>query len=189
MPIRTSCIRWALPTNNLTATGLLSRIVAVGRHKGLDQPHSTHFFLDEATQATEPASLIPMSVVVDPEPGSRKVELALVGLPRQPSPTIYSTAAAQAGLYRSWMERLLQRPIHSGVRPPALGVSSSAAAESDMLGPSLGQMDDWLTYSLIRDVQEQQTVFLDPQLSRPSCMPPQASNMILLTFFVLLTES
>ena len=29
-----------------------------------------------------------------------------------------------------------------------------------MLGPSLGQMDDWLTYSLIRDVQEQLAIFL-----------------------------
>jgi hypothetical protein len=117
--------------------------------EGTDQPHFTHFFMDEAAQATEPESLIPLSVVVDPEPGSVKVEIALCGDPRQLSPATYSSEAAAAGLEQSWMERLLRRPFM------CLG-----GGEQHMLGPELINMDDWLRFSLERDGQEQLSIFL-----------------------------
>jgi superfamily I DNA and/or RNA helicase len=46
-------------------------------------PYFSHLFVDEAAQATEPEILIPMSCVVDPYPGAKKVEIALIGDPRQ----------------------------------------------------------------------------------------------------------
>jgi len=117
--------------------------------KGTHECHFTHLFLDEAAQATEPECLIPLSVVVDPEPGSRKVEIALVGDPRQLSPNVHSTTASQAGLSRSWMERLLQRPVK------CLG-----GGHDHMLGPELVSMEEWVKYSLQGPGHEQLSVFL-----------------------------
>lgn len=94
--------------------------------EGVLVPHFTHLFIDEASQATEPETLIPLSVVVDHEPNMIKAEIALVGDPRQLSPTVYSQVASDAGLERSYMERLLQRPMHylSGGWPFMLGPES-----------------------------------------------------------------
>ena len=86
-------------------------------------PHFTHLFIDEAAQATEPETLIPFSVVLDNKENSRKTEIALSGDPRQLSPRVYSKEASEAGLGRSFMERLLQRPVHclGGGYPHLLG--------------------------------------------------------------------
>ena len=112
-------------------------------------PHFTHLFIDEAAQATEPETLIPLSVVVDPVSGSRKVEICLVGDPRQLSPQVFSAAAAKAGLASSWMERLLRRPVQ------CLGGGDEA-----MLGPEMLTMDALLRYSFARDGHEQISFFL-----------------------------
>lgn len=114
---------------------------------GVDVPHFTHLLVDEAAQATEPELLIPLSVVVDPDPASsaRKVEIALVGDPRQLSPNVYSDAAAAGGLGRSWMERLLLRPVI------ALG-----GGRNHMLGLDLANMEDWLHAAM----RENLSVFL-----------------------------
>jgi hypothetical protein len=117
--------------------------------EGVNEPHFTHLFIDEAAQATEPETLIPFSVVVDPYPGIRNVEIVLSGDPRQLQPAVYSSTAAAAGLNRSLMERLLQRPVR------CLGDGNE-----NMLGPNLVQMEDWLQYSFERDGQEQLSIFL-----------------------------
>jgi hypothetical protein len=119
--------------------------------QGHTAPHFSHLFVDEAAQATEPELLIPLSVVADPYPciTSNKVEIALVGDPRQLSPAVYSPHAAAAGLERSLMERLLQRPIQ------CLG-----SGHEHMLGPTLVEMGEWLAYSFRKDGQEQLSVFL-----------------------------
>jgi hypothetical protein len=126
----------------------LDRNLAVTVH-GANEPHFTHLFIDEAAQATEPETLIPFSVVVDPYLGIRKVEIVLSGDPRQLQPAVYSSTAAAAGLNRSLMERLLQRPVR------CLGDGNE-----HMLGPNLVQMEDWLQYSFERDGQEQLSIFL-----------------------------
>lgn len=115
---------------------------------GADECHFTHLFVDEAAQASEPETLIPLSVVADPF-GKRKVEIALVGDPRQLSPAVYSNQAAEAGLKKSWMERLLQRPV-----------SCLGGGQSHMLGPDMVQMEEWLKYSFRHNGQEQLSVFL-----------------------------
>lgn len=46
-------------------------------------PYFSHLFIDESAQASEPEILIPMSCVIDPNPGAKKVEIALIGDPRQ----------------------------------------------------------------------------------------------------------
>jgi hypothetical protein len=116
---------------------------------GVYEPHFTHLFIDEAAQATEPETLIPLSVVVDLESEYRMVEIALVGDPRQLSPSIYSSEAANSGLDRSWMERLLLRPV-----------SCLGGGRDDLLGPDFVRIEDWLQYSLLSDGQEQLSFFL-----------------------------
>ena len=102
---------------------------------GVTDPHFTHLFIDEASQATEPETLIPLSVVVDTE-SIRPAEIALVGDPRQLSPQVYSTEAHNHGLGIPWMERLLQRPCQ------ALG-----GGHEHLLGPNLTSMTDFLQHS------------------------------------------
>lgn len=116
---------------------------------GVDTPHFTHLFIDEAAQATEPESIIPLSVVVDPLPGNRKVEIAFVGDPRQLSPQVHCSQAANAGLARSWMERLLASPV-----------KCFGGGEEHLLGQGLVNMSDWLQYSFRNDGRERLSVFL-----------------------------
>ncbi len=75
--------------------------VVLATHGGLSRPLFSGGFdlavLDEASQATEPLSWVPITQ-------ARKVVLA--GDPLQLPPTIYSREAAQAGLSRTLMERL-----------------------------------------------------------------------------------
>jgi AAA domain len=117
--------------------------------EGVHEPHFTHLFIDEAAQATEPETLIPLSVVLDPDGPHRKVEIALVGDPRQLSPSVYSVEAASVGLERSWMERLLHRPV-----------SCLGGGSDDMLGPDFAKIEDWLHYSLLGDGHDQLSFFL-----------------------------
>eukprot|EP00574_Skeletonema_japonicum_P011504 CAMPEP_0201717586 /NCGR_PEP_ID=MMETSP0593-20130828/3283_1 /ASSEMBLY_ACC=CAM_ASM_000672 /TAXON_ID=267983 /ORGANISM="Skeletonema japonicum, Strain CCMP2506" /LENGTH=1033 /DNA_ID=CAMNT_0048207681 /DNA_START=56 /DNA_END=3157 /DNA_ORIENTATION=- len=121
------------------------------------EPFFSHLFVDEAGQATEPEVLCPMSVVLDPVPGEQKVEIALIGDPRQLSPRIYSEKAALHGLGRSFMERILKRPVECIGR-----------GESHILGPdtlksldgSVSSILDLERYYMNIDGQEQLTIFL-----------------------------
>ena len=145
--IRRSCYEGYLQKTCYNANLSVNVRTAVGGD--VTSIHFTHLFVDEAAQATEPEILIPLSVVVDPGSTRGQAEVALVGDPRQLSPAVYSVSAATAGLERSLMERLLQRPIQ------CLG-----GGQSHMLGPDLVQMEEWLAYSFKRDGQEQLSVFL-----------------------------
>lgn len=127
------------------------RSQSVGMHVSMSHstPYFTHLFMDEAAQALEPESLIPLSVVVDPEPGVTKVEIVLAGDPRQLSACVYSDVAAQAGLSRSWMERLL------------LNLSGNKDDNPEaMLGRRLDSMDELLSTAMGGEKYRQLTVFL-----------------------------
>jgi hypothetical protein len=120
------------------AVGLLKlgNIKVSGEIVGAEEPHFSHLFIDEAAQATEPESLIPLSVVVDDCLNSIKVEISLAGDPRQLSPDIYSPWAA-TDLQTSLLERLLRLPEMGG--------------RSHMMGPptedSWTSMDELIEYS------------------------------------------
>ncbi|XP_029289248.1 LOW QUALITY PROTEIN: RNA helicase Mov10l1 [Cottoperca gobio] len=75
---------------------------------GLQVGHFTHVFLDEAGQATEPESLIPMSFVSE-----RDGQIVLAGDPRQLGPVVKSKLAAAFGLAVSLLERLMANPLYS----------------------------------------------------------------------------
>ncbi|XP_053282435.1 RNA helicase Mov10l1 [Pleuronectes platessa] len=75
---------------------------------GLQVGHFTHLFLDEAGQATEPESLIPMSLVSE-----RDGQIVLAGDPRQLGPIVKSKLAAAFGLGVSLLERLMSNPLYT----------------------------------------------------------------------------
>lgn len=134
---RRRCFRTHLETR-------LKQCNLAGQLEGIDEAQFTHLFIDEAAQATEPETMIPFSVVVDPRPGARQVEIVLVGDPRQLSPNVFSKAAADTGLGMSMLERLLQQDINK------------LEGSDDMVGPNLKTMEQLLRYSF----QEQLSVFL-----------------------------
>lgn len=156
----------AIRTKRQCFVSYLGKCEHIGLHfggsevTGSKEPFFSHLFIDEAAQATEPEVLCPMSVVIDPYPGEKKVEIALIGDPRQLSPQIYSESAGQHGLGRSFMERILKRPVDCIGR-----------GESHILGPDImagplsldgpgSSLLDLIRYYANIGGQEQLTVFL-----------------------------
>lgn len=117
--------------------------------QGVNVLHFSHLFIDEASQAGEPETIIPLSVVLDVADGVRKVEIALTGDPKQLSPLVFSSQAAELGLGCSWMERLLLQPVK------CLG-----GGNDHMLGEDMVKMEDWIKYSMLRNGQERLSTFL-----------------------------
>ncbi|WCJ23821.1 P-loop containing nucleoside triphosphate hydrolases superfamily protein [Euphorbia peplus] len=71
--------------------------------EGIPQGHFSHIFLDEAGQASEPESMIPISFL------SRKnTVVILAGDPMQLGPVIYSREAESHGLGKSYLVRLFE---------------------------------------------------------------------------------
>lgn len=69
----------------------------------LEIGHFTHLFMDEAGQATEPESLVPIGLIrCDANPG----QIILAGDPKQLGPVLMSTHASAYGLGVSLLERL-----------------------------------------------------------------------------------
>ncbi|KAI7789308.1 RNA helicase Mov10l1-like, partial [Triplophysa rosa] len=75
---------------------------------GLRVCHFTHVFLDEAGQATEPETLIPIGLL-----SGESGQIVLAGDPKQLGPVIKSKVASAFGLGVSFLERLMGLPLYS----------------------------------------------------------------------------
>ncbi|CAN1807994.1 Probable RNA helicase SDE3 [Linum perenne] len=71
--------------------------------EGIGRGHFSHIFLDEAGQASEPESMIPISNLCH-----KGTVVVLAGDPLQLGPVIYSKDAASYGLSKSYLERLFE---------------------------------------------------------------------------------
>lgn len=71
--------------------------------EGLRKGHFSHIFLDEAGQASEPETMVPISNLC-----LRETVIVLAGDPKQLGPVIYSKTAEDYGLGKSYMERLFE---------------------------------------------------------------------------------
>ncbi|XP_025937281.1 RNA helicase Mov10l1 [Apteryx rowi] len=74
---------------------------------GIRLGHFTHVILDEAGQASEPESLIPLGLISE-----ANGQIVLVGDPKQLGPVIKSKVAAAFGLNISLLERLMSRSMY-----------------------------------------------------------------------------
>ncbi|KAJ3067726.1 hypothetical protein HDU98_009060 [Podochytrium sp. JEL0797] len=76
----------------------------------------THLFIDEAGQATEPESLIPISLVacqpLVSKVGVKRAQIVLCGDHMQLGPIVHSEEARIRGLNISLFERLIRRPLY-----------------------------------------------------------------------------
>ncbi|XP_030325089.1 RNA helicase Mov10l1 [Calypte anna] len=74
---------------------------------GIRHGHFTHVILDEAGQASEPETLIPIGLVSE-----SNAQIVLVGDPKQLGPVIKSNIAQNFGLNMSLLERLTSRELY-----------------------------------------------------------------------------
>ncbi|XP_064361443.1 RNA helicase Mov10l1 [Dromaius novaehollandiae] len=74
---------------------------------GIRLGHFTHVILDEAGQASEPESLIPLGLISE-----ANGQIVLVGDPKQLGPVIKSKVAVAFGLNISLLERLMSRSMY-----------------------------------------------------------------------------
>jgi len=65
--------------------------------------HFSHIVIDEAAQAEEPLALIPIAAFTN-----ENTNVILAGDPHQLGPVIKSSAASEAGLGKSYIERLMR---------------------------------------------------------------------------------
>ncbi|KAK4266320.1 hypothetical protein QN277_027262 [Acacia crassicarpa] len=70
--------------------------------------HFSHIFLDEASQASEPETMIPISHLC-----KRETVVILAGDPMQLGPVIYSKEAESNGSGKSYLERLFECDLYS----------------------------------------------------------------------------
>lgn len=71
--------------------------------EGIRKGHFSHIFLDEAGQASEPETMVPISNLC-----IRETVIVLAGDPMQLGPVIYSKTAESYGLGRSYLQRLFE---------------------------------------------------------------------------------
>lgn len=71
--------------------------------EGVKRGHFSHIFLDEAGQASEPETMVPISKLC-----KRNTVVVLAGDPLQLGPVIYSKEAETYGLGKSYLERLFE---------------------------------------------------------------------------------
>ncbi|KAE8684160.1 putative RNA helicase SDE3 [Hibiscus syriacus] len=71
--------------------------------EGVNRGHFSHIFLDEAGQASEPESMVPIANF-----SRRETVVVLAGDPKQLGPVVFSKDAESLGLGKSYLERLFE---------------------------------------------------------------------------------
>ncbi len=99
---------------------------AFGYNIGLPSGHFTHIFVDEAGQASEPEMLVAIKPLL-----ADNTRVILSGDPKQLGPVIRSSMARDFGLEKSFLERLMARPLYSGEH--GRGRSYVASFDADIL--------------------------------------------------------
>ncbi|KAA0040814.1 putative RNA helicase SDE3 [Cucumis melo var. makuwa] len=100
-PPRNALVRYRIVVSTYMSTSLLYA-------EDIKRGHFSHIFLDEAGQASEPESIIPISNLC-----LRKTVVVLAGDPMQLGPVIYSKEAEIYGLGKSYLERLFECEYYS----------------------------------------------------------------------------
>ena len=100
-PPRSALLRYRIIVSTLMSASLL---YAEGVAPGV----FSHIFLDEASQASEPETMVPLSILC-----TRNTVVVLAGDPMQLGPVISSQKAEEHGLGKSFLERLIGYEVYS----------------------------------------------------------------------------
>jgi helicase MOV-10 len=84
---------------------------AFARNIKMRRGHFSHIFVDEAGQGTEAEAMVSIKGMADD-----RTNLILSGDPKQLRPIIRSLVAAELGLGKSYLERLMERSIYDEAR-------------------------------------------------------------------------
>ncbi|GAA5996830.1 hypothetical protein JCM5350_003555 [Sporobolomyces pararoseus] len=112
---------------------IVSTCISAGilRGVGLQTGHFTHIFVDEAGQATEPETLIPVSFASD------ATNLILAGDPKQLGPILQSAVTRQLGLETSMLERIMTNPLYQHENFAYRGVTYTKLVQNYRNHPSI----------------------------------------------------
>jgi helicase MOV-10 len=106
---------FAIPTKEDTMTFRVVVATCVGAafalNTGVPPGHFDWIFVDEAGQGTEPEAMVSIKGMSGP-----RTNIVLSGDPKQLRPIIRSGVAAELGLGKSYLERLMERTIYDEVQ-------------------------------------------------------------------------
>ncbi|KAL0457179.1 UNVERIFIED_CONTAM: putative RNA helicase SDE3 [Sesamum latifolium] len=101
-PSRWDLVQYRIIISTYTSASLLYA-------EGIRRGHFSYFFLDEAGQASEPETMVPLSHLY-----SEDTVVVLAGDPMQLGPVVFSRDAESFGLGTSYLERLFDCELYSG---------------------------------------------------------------------------
>ncbi|KAL6581731.1 hypothetical protein OROMI_005745 [Orobanche minor] len=100
-PTRWDLVKYRIIISTYTSASLLYA-------EGIKRGHFSYFFLDEAGQASEPETMVPLSNLY-----SKDSMVVLAGDPMQLGPVVFSRDAEGCGLGTSYLERLFDCEVYS----------------------------------------------------------------------------
>lgn len=101
-PPQSAMVKFRVVVSTCSSAGVLQSL-------GIPTGHYSHVFIDEAGQAEEPLTLIPIAAVA-----GHDTNIILAGDPKQLGPVVKSH---NVGLRRSFLERLMSQEMYN----PAVG--------------------------------------------------------------------
>ncbi|BGO95755.1 hypothetical protein NBRC10512_001591 [Rhodotorula toruloides] len=107
---------------------------------GLPKGHFSHIFVDEAGQATEPQTFLPLSLAGD------RTKVVLAGDPHQLGPVIHSHVSSNLGLQTSLLERLMSLPDYVETNHKARGITYVKLTKNYRNHPAILKLPNQLFY-------------------------------------------
>ncbi|BGP03615.1 hypothetical protein NBRC10513v2_007348 [Rhodotorula toruloides] len=107
---------------------------------GLPKGHFSHIFVDEAGQATEPQTFLPLSLASD------RTKVVLAGDPHQLGPVIHSHVSSNLGLQTSLLERLMSLPDYVESNHKARGITYVKLTKNYRNHPAILKLPNQLFY-------------------------------------------
>ncbi|GAA5930731.1 hypothetical protein JCM10213_000795 [Rhodosporidiobolus nylandii] len=108
---------------------------------GLPRGHFSHIFVDEAGQATEPQTFLPLSLA------GKGTSVVLAGDPKQLGPVIRSPVAGGFGFRTSMLERLMAHPDYLDSNRAMRGVTYSKLVRNYRNHPRILELPNDLFYA------------------------------------------
>jgi helicase MOV-10 len=160
---------------------IVSTLVTAGRLASASFPsgHFTHIFIDEAGQATEPETLIPIAGIFEMEcTASNGGQVVLAGDPEQLGPVLRSPIAIRGGLGMSLLERFMKHiPVYMRRSSDVGGANDTCGMEGDRGG--MAAYNGHFVVKLVRNYRSHPEILKVPnELFYDKELQPYADRML-----------